>query len=78
MLSERSTADLVQIAAAGGGIHFSTANRTMSELLEIASAVARGRGSLCLRDFSNLTTSELIEIAAAGRGRVVFVDADPL
>jgi DNA replication protein len=71
-MQNRTTDDLIRIAAAGGGFILEAGNRTTDDLIRIAAA-ASGKGSfLHLRGVGNRTTDELIRIGAASKGSVVF------
>ena len=68
----RTTAELTEIASAGGGFRLDAKIRTTAELTQIASAAARGGGTIHLNGMNIRTTAELVQIASAGKGRVVF------
>lgn len=68
----RTTQELMQIAAAGGGIVLDAAVRPTSELMQIAAAAKQGGARLLLRGMTVRPTSELMQIAAAGGGVVQF------
>ncbi len=71
-MQNRTTDDLIRIAAAGGGFILEAGNRTTDDLIRIAAA-ASGKGSfLHLRGVGNRTMDELIRIGAASKGSVVF------
>jgi hypothetical protein len=76
-LGNRPVEELVQIAAAGGGMQLYTRGRPTDELVRIAAAAAHGGSPIFFLDSSARTTDELVEIAAAGKGRVTFVDPRP-
>lgn len=73
-LSKRPMEELVQIAAAGGGIELNMSRRPTAELVQIASAAAHGGSPIRFRGIAARPTNELVEIAAAGNGQVIFVD----
>jgi hypothetical protein len=67
-------ADLVAIASNGGGLDMDAKSRTTTDLVMIAST-ASGKDAKCV--FRGLTTralADLVMIAAAGKGCVMFVD----
>ena len=68
----KTTGELVQIAAAGGGLRLSVKGRTTGELVQIAAAASGKRAMIFLTDAGSKTTGELFQIAAAGKGEVVF------
>jgi hypothetical protein len=43
-------------------------------LVELAKNTLAGKGTLILRDIASKPTDELVKIAAAATGRVIFVD----
>lgn len=66
--------NLVQIAAAGGGMRLNPAGLTVDNLVRIAAA-ASGKGSqLTILSTAGMTVDNLVRIAAAGKGTVVFDD----
>lgn len=77
MLENRSTEDIVRIAAAGGGFELRAGNRSPADLLRIAAAAKMGGAKVVLRGLASRSMDELIDIAAAGAGAVMFGDAPP-
>ena len=73
MLQNRTTNDLIRIAAAGGGFALDAAARSTDDLIRIAAA-AREKGRLVFRGLGARSTYDLIRIAAAGGGAVSFED----
>ena len=71
---ERSTDDLVRIAAAGGGFSLKAGSRTTDDLVRIAAAAANKGALLFLGGLDGRTVDELVRIGAAGQGSVVFKD----
>jgi hypothetical protein len=72
LMAIKSTTELVQIAAAGGGLRFPASVKSTTELVQIASTAA-GRGSrIVLTDAGAKSTMELVQIASAGKGCVLF------
>jgi hypothetical protein len=70
----RSQQDLVHIARYGGGLDISAKDHTQDNLVQLATNTAAGKGKLILRDIASKPTNELVNIAAAAPGRVIFVD----
>jgi hypothetical protein len=68
----RPTADLVQLAAAGGGFRLNAAVRQTTELVQIAAAASRGGGRITFCGLTGRLTSDLVQIASAGKGTVAF------
>ena len=68
----RSTSELLQIAATGGGFRLNASARPINELIQIAPAAGNKGGRIYPSGMSNRPTAELIQIAAAGKGVVVF------
>lgn len=77
-MESKTTDELVQIAAAGGGFDLNAESRPTAELIQIAAAAAHGGGGVSLRGVGGRETSELVQIAAAGKGRVTFTQAGPM
>lgn len=73
-LKSKLTSDLVQIAAAGGGMRLDIGSKLTSDLVQIAAATKRGGGMLFLQGANKKLVSDLVQIAAAGGGHVVFED----
>jgi hypothetical protein len=72
MFEDREIAELVRIAAAGGGFVFDASHRSTDELVRIAAA-SRSRGSrITFTGLGSRPTPEIVRIAAAGAGHVVF------
>ena len=69
---DRSTDDLVKIAAAGGGLILDGETKSTDELIQIASAAAESEGLVTISNVGEKNTDELIQIAAAGDGSVIF------
>ncbi|HHK4226088.1 TPA: hypothetical protein ACQTXI_004600 [Pseudomonas aeruginosa] len=74
MFEKRHTADLIRIAAAGGGFVMDASNRHTADLVRIAAAAAAAAkgGRVTFTGMETRHTDDLIRIAAAGRGAVVF------
>jgi hypothetical protein len=72
-MDERPTADLIRIAAAGGGFRISTA-RGVNDLLKIAAAAAGSshHARIIITGADILSAEDLIQIAGAGQGAVSF------
>ena len=65
------TEDLIKIAAAGGGFVLEATGFQLNDLVRIASAAASTQARITIRG-THLPTDQMIQIAAAGRGVVVF------
>ncbi len=72
--SEKPQNDLEQLLAYGGGIEISASNRTPNQLNSLAAYAEVGGGQLCITDSSGLSNDILYEIAAFGKGHVLFKD----
>jgi hypothetical protein len=70
----RSQQDLVHIARYGGGLDISAKDHTQDNLVQLATNIAAGKATLIFRDIASKPTGELVNIAAAATGRVIFVD----
>ena len=73
MFENREILEIVRIVAAGGGFLLDGSNRSTEELVRIAAA-SRSKGARL--EFAGLQfrpTIDLVRIAAAGGGNVVFV-----
>jgi hypothetical protein len=68
----RSTPELVQVAAAGGGFRLDAGLRSTPELVQIAAAAASGGGYVTFAEMNLRPTPELVQIAAAGKGHAIF------
>jgi hypothetical protein len=68
----RTTPELVQIAAAGGGFRLDAGLRPTPELVQIAAAAASGGGYVTFAGMNLRPTPELVQIAAAGKGHAMF------
>lgn len=73
MFENRELSEIVRIVAAGGGFLMDGSNRSTEDLVRIAAA-SRSRGArLQIAGLEHRPTLELVRIAAAGSGNVVFV-----
>jgi hypothetical protein len=68
------TDDLIQIANAGGGFRLDATHRYPDELVQIASAAKNGGATVIFYGMSRCYTHDLIRIATAGKGAVIFED----
>lgn len=66
--------DLVQILSAGGSLVMDAGLKQTSDLIELASAARQGGSKLTLRNLGLRDTQDLVLIAAAGKGAVIFSD----
>lgn len=72
IFSSRTTLELVQIAAAGGGFKLDASSRPTIELVQIAAAAGNKGARVSFVGLGTRPTSELVQIAAAGKGCVSF------
>jgi hypothetical protein len=72
MFEMRPTADLIQIASAGGAVEMDAGMRPTPDLIQIASAAARGGGTFIFRKMEMRPAADLIQISSAGKGHVRF------
>jgi len=70
----RATADLVRIAAAGGGFRLEAGSCTNADLVRVAAAAATSGARLTFSGLGTRTTADLVRIGAAGNGGVVLED----
>lgn len=68
----RTTAELIQIANAGGGFRLDAAVRTTAELIQIALAARNSGAQVTFAGLGVRTTAELLQIATAGKGVVIL------
>jgi hypothetical protein len=66
--------DLIQIANAGGGFRLDATHRYPDELMQIATAAKNGGATVIFSGMSRYYTNDLIRIATAGKGAVIFED----
>jgi DNA replication protein len=66
--------DLLQIAKAGGGFRLDATHRYPDELMQIATAAKNGGATVIFYGMARYYTNDLIRIAAAGKGAVIFED----
>ena len=66
--------DLIRIANAGGGFRLDATHRYPDELMQIATAAKTGGATVIFSGMSTYYTDDLIRIATAGRGSVIFED----
>jgi len=71
-LESRSTEELLRVVGAGGGLTIETSGRTTADLVRIAEAAADWGVPITLRGVQDRSTDELVLIAEAGQGAVVF------
>jgi hypothetical protein len=74
MLENRTTDELVRIAAAGGGFRLNASMKLTNDLILIAAAASNKGVRMVFSGLKNRTTDELAQIAAAGKGCVFFDD----
>jgi hypothetical protein len=68
----RTTLDLVQLAAAGGGFRLDANLRPTLELVQIAAAARNGGARVTFAGLTMRPQQELVQIAAAGKRAVVL------
>jgi len=66
--------DLIQIASAGGGFRLDATQRYPDELMQIATAAKNGGATVIFSGMFQYYTNDLIRIATAGKGAVIFED----
>ncbi|WP_067522850.1 hypothetical protein [Endozoicomonas ascidiicola] len=69
---EKTTDQLVRIAAAGGGMRIDSNSKTTDQLVRIAAAASVKAANILIINAESKTTDQLVRIAAAGRGCVSF------
>lgn len=77
MFEMRQVDDLEQILTAGGGIELRGGMKSTADLIRLAAAAKRGGAHLYLRGMGMRSTAEVVSIARAGQGAVVFADNLP-
>jgi hypothetical protein len=65
---------LIKIAVAGGGFVLDAESKPQEDLVAIAGAASHEGAILILRNASKKTTDDMVEIAFAGRGSIIFSD----
>jgi hypothetical protein len=70
----RTKDELVKIAVAGGGFVMDAKAKPQEDLVAIAGAASHEGAVVMLRNTSEKETDELVEIAFAGKGSVIFID----
>jgi hypothetical protein len=73
-IDDRTTDDLIRIAASGGGFMLAASRRTTDDLIRIAAAGSTKGARLTFTGIGHRTTDDLIRIGAAGKGCVVLAD----
>ncbi len=68
----RTTADLMTIVAAGGGIIIDAKTKTTSDLIEIVSAAVRSGTTVIFTGLGSKTTSDLMGIGSTGKNHVIL------
>jgi len=63
---------LIQIAAAGGGLTLDASAFTFNQLRDVATAADGGKARLTLKNFANLTAGQLTELAGLAPGLITF------
>lgn len=70
----RLVTDLIRIAAAGGGLRIDASKKCITDIIRIASAAKTSSTVVIIEKTDNLLTSDMIRIANAGEGCVIFND----
>ena len=68
----KPTHELIQIAAAGGGLRLPANVKPTHELVQIAAAASNKGCHVYLTNAGTKPTHELVQIGAAGKGCVIF------
>lgn len=68
--------DLIRIVSAGGGFHVDCNKYTAIDLVRVANAASIGGGFIYIENASNLNVLDMVRIASAGKGHVIFKDVD--
>ena len=71
---QRGFNELILIAQAGGGFTIDANDINQGDLILIAQAAGKGGGRIHILNVSSKSQDELILIAQAGKGAVVFQD----
>ena len=66
--------DLIRIVNAGGGFRLDATHRYPDELMQIATAAKTGGATVIFYGMSAYYTDDLMRIATAGMGSVIFED----
>ncbi len=66
--------NLIKIASAGGGLRLNGHDVDIDDLVNLASAACRGGGELYLSGMDTTNTEDLVRIASACPGRVIFTN----
>ena len=74
MFEDWKIEDVLRIALAGGGMDMHASNRTTAELIRIALAASTRGTRLIFRGLADRQTDDLVRIALAGKGTVLFAD----
>ena len=70
-IMNRPIEDLLRIVKAGGGITVD-GTRPVEELLRLAKAASMGTANIAMAESEYKTTDDLVRIAEAGGGKVIF------
>lgn len=68
----KTTEQLRQILAAGGGLIIDAGSKTTDQLRQIAATAATAGTTVTMTNTNSKTTDQLRQIAAAGPGHVIF------
>ena len=66
------TNSLIEIAAVGGGMIIDAKKIMTNDLIRLAVAASNGSGKIILKNLDGKMSNDLIKIAAAGKGNVIF------
>ena len=72
MFQGRQAEDILKIIKAGGGVILSARYQITENLIAFARASSSHKSTIILKDTDNLETDDLVNIARAGQGNVVF------
>ncbi len=71
MATTKATSLIVDIVRAGGGVIID-ADKAGSQLVEIAAAASKSDATVIVKNAHKKATSQLVAIAVAGKGKVIF------
>jgi len=74
ILGKMPVDDLIRIANARGGFRLDATHRYPDELMQIATAAKTGGATVSFSGMARHYTDDLICIATAGKGSVIFED----
>jgi len=69
---QKTSAELVQLAGAGGGFTLEATHKTTAELVQIAGAARHSGARVTFTGLAQRAQAELVQIAGAGGGNVIL------